>query len=273
MTSLSPNVALFLGHETSIESRLAYAHLRQSAGPQFSTRWLLDTACAPAIPETYVSDIVPYDSREFSRWGFATMGSSLLPGHCHLPVLRFFLGHPDIQWLWTVEYDVRFTGEWRVLFDTLSDDPADLLTCHVRRESEEPRWRWWNTLRGPESVAPGSRLRAYCVIARYSARALRHMVAQQSAGWRGHQEVIVPTLLARAGFVVRDINEAAAKAGAGRFYTSISRPKGSLRMFGTIRHRPSRPRAGLRENMLYHPVKPAQHTYSRLAAPKLLPTT
>ncbi len=140
---------LFLGHETSPESRAAFDHLRQTAGGA-DVRWLLDTARAPVVPQDLESSIIRSDSRRFSEWGFAVHGATMLPGHCHFPVLNYAQQNPGFDWLWTVEYDVRFTGPWRLLFDHFAPCDADLLTCHLRSRRQEPRWHWWDTLQAPE---------------------------------------------------------------------------------------------------------------------------
>ena len=60
-------------------------------------------------------------------------------------------------------------------------------------------------------------------------------------GWRGCPEVSFPTLLPEY---------------RNRFHTTRSSGSGNLGLFGTMRYRPSRARAGMRKNKIYHPVKP-----------------
>ena len=254
-------VVVFLGHETSVETSTAYRHLRTTAGRDFAVLWLLDVARGATPPGEFANEIHTYDSRDFAEWGMATFGPTMLPGHCHFTVLKFFRQNPRIRWLWVVEYDVRFTGRWSDFFGHFLANDADLLICHVRTFWQEPGWKWWNTLRNPEGEVPQDiqALRGFLVIARYSARALDALIEGQKAGWRGHQEVIVPTLLSRAGLSVCDINDGARR----RFYTSITEPQGSLLVLGTLRYRPARSRAGFRSEMLYHPVKPAHAVHQR----------
>lgn len=255
MPASASSVVLFLSHDTGRGACAAFMHLQATSPPGASVRWLLDVAAAPTIPAAHAGYIERFDSREFGQWGFATMGNSFLPGHCHLPVLRHYRDHPDIERLWSIEYDVRFTGAWSDLFGPLAQDDADLLACHLRDERQEPRWRWWHTLQGPETVSRCLFRRSFCVVTRLSARAMQRLVELQSAGWRGHQEIILPTLLAREGMVVRDLNDAMQRLGLRHVYSSVSGKRGSLLRFGTLRYRPVRRRAGLRRNMLYHPVK------------------
>jgi hypothetical protein len=97
------------------------------------------------------------------------------------------------------------------------------------------------------------------VIYRISNRALEFMHQAQSDGWRGYPEVSFPTLLLDGGFRLLDFGgkgEFMLPEYRNRFYTTHSSRSGNLGLFGTMRYRPSRARAGMRKNKIYHPVKP-----------------
>jgi hypothetical protein len=257
-SGLSGTVVIFFGHDVSRTSRNAFRRLRATAGRRVTVRWLLDQASGPEIPPEFRDEILTFDSRQFANWGYGTFGRTMLPGHCHFPLLHLYEQHPGIQHLWLVEYDVRFTGKWKVLFDHFASDDADLVTCHIRARDQEPGWYWWPSLRDPDrQECPNiPHWRAFLVVARYSAAALAKLIEFHRAGWTGHQEVIIPTLLRFSGHKVRDINDASPAHRARRFYISRSEQNGALEEFGTIRYRPASPHAGLRSNTLYHPVKP-----------------
>jgi hypothetical protein len=256
-------VVAFVSHEASRETVAAFLHLQRTCGSGYSLRWLLDTAHGATAPAEVASHVWSFDSRDFGTWGLPTFGPTLLPGHCHYPYLRFFREQPHVEQLWVVEYDVRFTGRWRRLLEHYADDDADLLTCHLRNRPQEPGWFWWPTLRAPIerlSIAERDQWRALLVVARYSARALRTLIESHEAGWSGHQEVVIPTVLARRGLTVRDLDGRTVN-GAARpnphFYTSYSDEDGSMVEGGSVRFKPARARPGLLPNRLYHPVKPA----------------
>jgi hypothetical protein len=262
-STASTRVVAFVSHEVSRETVDAFQHLQRTCGSGYTPRWLLDTAHGATVPPGLASDVWSFDSREFGTWGLPTFGPTLLPGHCHYPYLRFFREHPHIEQLWVVEYDVRFTGPWRRLIDHYADDDADLLTCHVRNRLQEPQWYWWRTLRRPfdgVAIANEDQWRALLVVARYSARALRTLIESHEVGWSGHQEVVIPTVLARRGLVVRDLDGRAINGYARpdpHFYSSYSDEEGSMVEGGSVRFKPARARPGLLPNRLYHPVKPA----------------
>jgi hypothetical protein len=265
-------VVVFLSHEVSEDTCAAYRNLRAASGPALSVRWLLDVAGGDAPTTEFQMETQTYDSRRFAEMGFATFGPKMLPGHCHFPVLDFYLRNPRITSLWVVEYDVRFTGPWSKFFNLMADSDADLLGCHLRTPAQEPGWYWWNTLRDPSDSLPEGiqLLRSFLVIARFSAKALDALIEFHRAGWRGHQEVIVPTLISRAGLRIGDLNDVA-KASAGRqVYSSVNDPMGSLEELGTLRARPARSRPGFRRGMLYHPVKPKAHILSAPLLPRIV---
>jgi hypothetical protein len=259
----STRVVAFVSHEASRETVDAFRHLQRTCGSSYTPRWLLDTAHGAVAPSDLAPDLWSFDSREFGNWGLPTFGPTLLPGHCHYPYLRFFREHAELEQLWVVEYDVRFTGRWRRFLDHYDEDDADLLTCHLRNRPQEPGWYWWPTLRrrsGGLSIAERDQWRALLVVARFSARALRTVIEFHEDGWCGHQEVVIPTALARGGLTIRDLNGRAVN-GYSRpnpyFYTSYSDEDGSMVEGGSVRYKPSRSRPGLMPNRLYHPVKPA----------------
>ena len=255
---LHGTVVLFLSHEISDVTCSAYRHLRATSGPGIEVCWLLDIASGIAPPAEFQAETQTYDSRGFADMGFATFGQKMLPGHCHFPVLDFYLRNPRITNLWVVEYDVRFTGRWSDFFGLMAGSDADLLACHIRTPDQEPGWCWWGSLCEPVGSLPLEvrPLRAFLVIARFSARALDTVIASHRSGWRGHQEVIIPTLVSRAGLRIADINDVARDARGRAVYTSVNDPLGLLEELGTLRYRPIRSRPGIWPGMLYHPVKP-----------------
>ena len=60
------------------------------------------------------------------------------PGFTDLPLLHFFRSYPDYDYYWVVEYDVRFSGDWREFFEELDESQSDLLCTTLTRGSELP---------------------------------------------------------------------------------------------------------------------------------------
>lgn len=179
--------------------------------------------------------------------GYSALESGFL-GNCHYPLLKFHRDYPEYDYCWVVENDVLFSGDWSVLFETFSDDPADLVAAYIRKYEDDPNWYWWSSVRAPRGIAL-SRNELYASfnpVNRLSAKALECLETEMRNGWRGHFESVVPTVLAKHGMALRDIG------GTGRFVRNKDE-----HMFYTeethtwlpLRVQPIRP------NMIYHPVK------------------
>ena len=196
---------------------------------------------------------------DIERLGFAMMQKAIVPGHLAFLTLLFARANPEYDNYWTVEQDVRFTGEWQTFFSDVNRSEADLLTAHLRGYKDEPDWRWWHTFRDPaQPIARENRIRSFNPIYRLSSRALQSLDMALQRGCEGHSEVLVPTVLVHSGHLVKDftlLGNLAGIFGTKRHYTSITLKSGTLRYGGTFRTRPVRCRAGWRRSMLYHPVK------------------
>jgi hypothetical protein len=179
---------------------------------------------------------------------------SLVPGSNHFPLIVFSQNY-RYKYYWYIEYDVRFTGNWKDLFDYFKDD-SDFLTAHIRWHKDEPEWCWWNYLVHPSSsIAQEVKLRSFNPIYRLSNAAIMHIDAMHKAGWTGHHEILMPTLLYKDGFKLRDFG------GKGEFVRSGDKEKfyidsTSHRLFdGTLccwdRHQAYEKV----KNKIFHPIK------------------
>ena len=180
--------------------------------------------------------------------------------HSHFPVLDFYLSHPQYDRYWVIEFDVRYTGKWESFLRSFDSFDHDLITSHIRHFSEEPDWRWWNTLHHPTKVIDRNcYLRSFNVIYRISNRALEFLHVEQQDGWQGFNEVSIPTLLNHGGYRILDFGgdgDFTLPELKNRTYTSQGLKDGLLNPFCTMHWRPSSDRAGLRRNKLYHSIKP-----------------
>ncbi len=108
--------------------------------------------------------------------------------HSHFPVLDFFLTHSDYDYYWFIEFDVRYSGDWRSFFTFFEPYTHDFIASHIRSYDEEPLWHWWDTLRHPVKT-----------------------ILRDRDGWQGFNEVSLPTLLHKGGYRIMDFG------GDGRF--------------------------------------------------------
>lgn len=129
---------------------------------------------------------------------------------------------------WLVEWDVRFTEDWRRFF---AGHSADVVAGRIRQRCDDPEWWWWRSL---ESTQPVALIAAYCPVMRISRRCAEALRHYHDAGWQGHTEVFVPTVARHAGLTVADF---------GPWYSE-----------DTYRWRPAH-ESTPRKDTLYHPVK------------------
>ncbi|MDQ1090492.1 hypothetical protein [Siphonobacter sp. SORGH_AS_1065] len=187
------------------------------------------------------------------------LGEKFVPGNTHLALLKFFLDYPDYESYWLIEDDVRFSGNWSLLFNTFNNfTHFDFLSSHIRSYIQEPYWYWWETLEHDSFEIPLEiRLRSFNPIYRISNNALSYIYNIHKIGWKGHYEVLLPTMLYLGNYKILDFGGSGHFVSEGfqnRFYTSESNHYGSLSQ-GTMKYRPISRKIGSLKNKLYHPIK------------------
>ena len=159
------------------------------------------------------------------------------------PLLFFHRQRPEYDSYWLVEYDVRFTGNWRMLFDQAPE--GDLVGTHVARYVSSRDWVWW---RQKDVLGVEDRLRVKCFfpLLRFSNRALDLVDFHRTHGMSGYCEMAVPTLLSVSGYTIRDIG------GDGEF--ALPAWKNCFYSPETFNDQP-RQTAERAAEWLYHPVR------------------
>ena len=250
---------LFLSHLSSKEVVKEFQNIARSTCKLGSAFFLYHFSGLPIPSE--IEKLSPYlfSNEVLTSLNYNTIGSSIVPGHAHFPICKFFADNPDFDYYWVIEYDVRFSGNWQVFFDACLKEDADFLTCHIRSYTEEPSWPWWELCHERKSIPLCDRIRSFNPIYRISKSSLSFLHQELSSGWSGHFEVSMPTLLNYNGYKVKDIADIKMNDSANnnsKFYTSGGDSMcGSLK-YGTMRYRPPFWLYGWQKNKLYHPVKP-----------------
>ncbi len=254
---------LLLSHLSTDTIIKAFENIRRSTKHSGDAFFLYD-ATRNIIPDK-INKLHPYlySEESLSRLPYPTIGQDILPGHAHFPVFQFFRDNPDYDYYWVLEYDVKFSGEWRLFFDSFLKTDADFLTCHIRPYADERDWPWWELNHPQEAIPLNERLRSFNPIYRISKAALLFLHQAFKSGWRGHYEVALPTLLHKNGLSIRDISGSGKYTIPGMdnlFYSSSESSSGGTLTSGTFRYRPAFWRYGREKNKLYHPVKPLKTT-------------
>lgn len=180
--------------------------------------------------------------------GYKPLGDKLLPGSNHFSLLQFFLENPQFELYWYIESDVIFNGNWKYLFKMFNGCKSDFISSYLEHNKDNPTWPWWRTLQHPSKYVPTKfRIRSFNPIYRISHSALSFIHRSLLNQWRGHHEVLLPTLLYHNSYKIVDFGGEGAFVQPGftkKFYTSK-----------TFRWRPVFSKPGKQKNKLYHPVK------------------
>jgi hypothetical protein len=225
--------------------------------------WLILDSGIPLVNEIakkYQHCIIIDEKDLFKRLSYPLIEGRGILHHSHFPLLDFYLSHQQYDHYWFIEFDVRYTGEWEFFLRSFESFDHDLITSHIRHFGEEPSWPWWDTLYHPAKMIDRNQyLRSFNVIFRISNHALGFIHHEQRDGWRGFNEVSLPTLLHTGGYRIMDFGgdgDFTLPNLRNRVYTSHGLKNGLLSPFCTMRWRPSSNHAGLHRDKLYHSIKP-----------------
>jgi hypothetical protein len=263
------SVVLYAAHYVTEELLADYAAMRDACAGRYDVVLLYDNFHGDfpdgeqaqdvdvhlVNPESIASlGYSPWPGMQPSEYGSP---SGLRPGNTDFAVLDFFRARPGYDSYWRVEYDVRFSGDWRDFFDACSSSEADLLGTTLLRCEASPAWHWWASLGAPDGrLDPAKAIRGFFPVSRLTNRACALLDQKYREGWHGHIECVVPTALVHHGMRVEDIGgrgEFVPPGHEDRFYTNT--PSDPCLHPGTFVFRPAFARPGSRRNTLWHPVR------------------
>ena len=156
---------------------------------------------------------------KFSKNHFYTMGYDVfeepkskatnyttINHNCQIPVLMFYLNNINkYDYVWVIEDDVVFTGNWKDLFDNFNQNDSDLITSYLRCYEDEPNWYWWYSLKIPnENIKMYT---AFNPIYRISYKGLQKVDEYMKIGWSGHFEALLPSIIKNSGLKAEDLNK------------------------------------------------------------------
>lgn len=136
---------------------------------------------------------------------FLDRGGNLVPGFTDLVYATAFFSQPLLRYryLWLVEYDVDYAGDWSAFFQQFAGDHTDLLGASLYSRAQSAKWLHWLWFNAP--VPEQAHLRSFLPVARLSRDLLYcYRDAIESGGWEGHSEAIWPTVASASGLAIRD---------------------------------------------------------------------
>jgi Protein of unknown function (DUF3405) len=251
---------LFLSHHTQPGAMAALADLMQQCGSMFDIVPLFDQTKqsfpidhitgALSITCPQVTGLLPYRKKHSQHPG------TFWSRNIDLPLMWYFHEHPQYDYYWVMEYDVRFTGAWADFFRHFAGNESDLLATTLFDYSFRPEWDNWDTLKSPRRVPEQERVRALFPLYRLSNAALCALHEAYCEGWSGHYEVTIPTILKTRGFTLEDIGGSGSYVAQGnrdRFYRNSPDRAGLAP--GTFTVAANAIRADYPPNLLWHPIK------------------
>jgi hypothetical protein len=165
------------------------------------------------------------------------------------------------KYVWFVENDVDYAGNWRDFFLCTMGSSADLLGAYLYARQLGDEWYHWSWFQTPQEVSFNHHTSSLLCIARFSRRLVSLYVdAVRNDQWQGHPEALFPTIARHHGLTISDF-------GWGAFCPEQWRDKnyrlGPHGTDGTFNDAPTvqtayfheEPLRFLERNVLYHPVK------------------
>ncbi|HVW69507.1 MAG TPA: DUF3405 domain-containing protein [Steroidobacteraceae bacterium] len=251
---------LFLSHHTQPGAMAALAKLARECGERFTLVPVFDQTKG-AFPIEAIPGAVSVTCAQASRLLPYRKKHSQHPGtfwsrNIDLPLLWYFQQHPEYDYYWVMEYDVRFTGHWMEFFRHFAANPSHLLATTLFDFDFRPDWDNWKTLKSPRRVPDRERVRALLSLYRLSNPALQALHRAYRDGWSGHYEVTIPTVLKTEGLALEDFGGSGRYVAAGnvnRFYRNSPDIAGLAP--GTFTVAANRISAEYPPNLLWHPIK------------------
>jgi len=239
---------LFVSHLLSPATLKTYAKIKHALGERCDVYWLCDNRSVQHqlsyLPVRFFS--ITKDIR--ASWQHAMNGRGMVPGNCHIPMLAFSQEN-RYDCYWFVEYDVRFTGNWRSVFDLTWSSGADLIATFVDIPFEDSSWHHWPSVNLPYSQLA----RSFNPFYRVSHRVLDCVTALLDAGYWAHNEALIASVCLNQDWLIQDLNDLSIKMLGRYIYTP------DPEVSGTFGYRPVRSTTLTgKRGMLFHPVKPLE---------------
>lgn len=239
---------IFLTHIFSPRIRGHYLRLRQE------TEGLLDTYVVyNQNPDKHNDDpLIDFrvtDNDEISerfrqrRHRMSGVAGGFVDG-LFVPIILSSLKSYD--YIWVMEFDVDYAGNWSDFFKLFpDDDETDFLSPIIRSREAMPDWWNWNWFKVPSNVDNSNYTFSFSVLMRVSFRlANTFNEAVRTDRWRGQGEALWPTITKHNGLSLKDIGE-------GSNYTRETFCYRPVTHYWYWHEAPEQFTPGL----LYHPVK------------------
>jgi len=257
---------LFLCHAPCARVLAHYARLRAESGHLVDWTLVIDRGHLDPPPEDaaypHPGIVMPRRFAAARAVGRLTDGAGMMD----TVIMPRVLAAPR-EFVWALEFDVDYSGNWGKLFGRFAGNRADVLTTTLMPRQDCPDWNKWPTAGAPAALKPANWLRSFNPILRLSRRfAAAYVATVESTAWQGHYEFTIPSIARHLGYRIEDIARRTLLPSWLPWPRPLydNTPNDPCLGPGTFIFRPARP-AYFHEhpehfpdpNRLYHPIKPA----------------
>lgn len=161
--------------------------------------------------------IFEYSSEDILKKGYKLIPSPsknrpiMWMNGCGMPINLFYDKFSMYDYIWCIEYDVFFNGDWKKIFRYYKENKFDFLTTAY--EDLKPGWWWYDFIWFPPVIGkyfkqfPTQRKKALNTICAFSKEFLETLDILYKDGYYGYCEQTLPTAAANCKgckFIVRD---------------------------------------------------------------------
>jgi hypothetical protein len=107
------------------------------------------------------------------------------------------------EYIWLVENDVDYAGNWRDFFRSTMGSNADLLSTYIYSRTQDSNWYHWSWFQTPPEVSFNHHTSSFNPVVRFSRRMLSiYVKSVQNDLWQGHTEALWPTIARHNGLTI-----------------------------------------------------------------------
>jgi hypothetical protein len=110
------------------------------------------------------------------------------------------------EYIWLIENDVDYAGNWRDFFGSTMQNQADFLSTYIYPRDQNVKWEHWSWFTTPPEVPFYQHTSSFNSIVRFSRRMLSiYVKSVRNNLWQGHTEALWPTIARHSGLTICDL--------------------------------------------------------------------
>lgn len=161
-------------------------------------------------------------------------------------IVLFYDKYPNYKYYWSVEYDVKFKGDWDDFFSIYNNSKIDYLGVDIQETKIDDTKGYWGLF--DFDVPYKKRLRCFGTIQRLSNRLLKAVSDELKQGRHTYFEQLFPSVAKHYNYSVKDLNEIAVNKTGQQIYTGSTMTYEDITLNQYVHLANSK-------NKLFHPVR------------------